>query len=90
MSVVELVLRGLSQVYIERLLPVLSDRLDHSPHLQYYLQWCTKLLCLHTEILKQNSLSLQSLITDLQKSIIQRQTDIGKLYARWTDGWIDG
>ena len=68
-------------VYIERLLPILSERLDSSSHIQYYISWCTKLLSLHTETIKQNSTSLASLITDLQKSIIQKQRDLGKLYV---------
>ncbi|XP_011404778.1 PREDICTED: periodic tryptophan protein 2 homolog [Amphimedon queenslandica] len=76
---IELILNGLSPVYIERLLPVLAERLDASPHIQYYITWSSKLLSLHTETIKQNSTSLASLITDLQKSIIQKQKDLGKL-----------
>ena len=78
-ATVELILNSLSPVYIERLLPVLAERLDTSPHIEYYITWCSKLLSLHTETIKQNSTSLASLITDLQKSIIQKQKDLGKL-----------
>ena len=81
MNIVELVLRDLSETYVQRILPVLSDRMNHSPHLEFYLHWCTTLLSLHTRTLKEKGLETMSFLTDLQKSIVQRQTDLGKLYA---------
>jgi periodic tryptophan protein 2 len=78
---VELVLRGLPQVYIERLLPFLSDQVYSSPHIGYYMAWCTKLLSLYTQTIKSNSRALLSSITDLQKSISQRQSDLGQMYV---------
>lgn len=78
-SVVQFVLRELSDTYIERLIPVLADRVFRSPHVQYYLHWSCNLLLLHTQMLKQKGLNTKSLLTDLQKSVLQRQTDIGKL-----------
>ena len=76
---VEVILQGLELTYIERLLPVISERLDCSPHLHFYVHWCSKLLSLHGRKLKERSKSLLTSLTDLQKSIVQKQSDLGKL-----------
>lgn len=76
---VELLLRGLPIVYVEKLLPILAERLSQSWHLQFYLQWCSQLLSQYTWSLKDKSSAMMSFITDLQKSVIQKQNDLGKL-----------
>ena len=76
---VEVILQGLELTYIERLLPVISERLDCSPHLHFYVHLCSKLLSLHGRKLKERSKNLLTSLTDLQKSIVQKQSDLGKL-----------
>ena len=64
---------------MDKLLPFLAERLDSSPHLQFYLHWCTQLLTVHGGRLKERSSSIMAVVRDLQKSILQKQSDMGKM-----------
>ena len=77
--VVQLIIQTLPDVYVEKILKFLADRLDNSPHLEFYLHWCTKLLTTHGSRLKERSSSLMATIRDLQKSVLQKQKDLGKM-----------
>lgn len=76
---VALVIQELPDVYIQKMLPFLAERLDNSAHLQFYLRWCTLLLTLRGTGLKQKASSLMAPLQDLQKSILQKQVDLGKM-----------
>ena len=76
---VELIVQSLPLSLVERMLSVLAERVESSPHLQFYLHWCVSLLKHHTTHLREKSPSIVSYIRDLQKSIIQKQTDLGKM-----------
>lgn len=76
---VKLVVQNLPEVYVEKLLPFLAEKLDGSPHLQFYLQWCTAALTTHGTVLKNRASSLMASLRDLQKSIVLKQIDLGKL-----------
>ena len=78
-STVQLILQNLPEVYLEKLLTFLAECLDNSPHLQFYLHWCTQLLTTHGDKLKENFPSIMTAVRDLQKSILQKQADIGKM-----------
>lgn len=81
MYTVALVVQELPDVYVEKMLPFLAERLDNSAHLQFYLRWCTLLLTYHGTKLKQKASSLMASLRDLQKSILQKQADLGKMYV---------
>ena len=78
-STVQLIVQNLPEVYLEKLLTFLADCLDNSPHLQFYLHWCTQLLTIHGDNLKENFSSIMTAVRDLQKSILQKQADIGRM-----------
>lgn len=78
---VPLVVRYLPDVYVEKLVSFLADRIDHSPHLQFYVRWCRELLCVHGDRLKERSSEVMASLRDVQKSILQKQRDIGALYV---------
>ena len=82
---VGLVIRYLPDVYINKLIPFLAEGLDHTPHLQFYVQWCRELLCAHGDSLKERSSEIMGSLRDLQKSVLQKQRDIGSLYVRIHD-----
>ena len=79
--VVSLVVQELPNVYVEKLLPFLAEQLDKSPHLQFYLRWSTLLLSLHGAALKERASSLMASLQYLQKSVLQKQSDLGKMYV---------
>lgn len=78
-STVQLIVQNLPEVYLEKLLTFLAECLDNSPHLQFYLHWCTQLLITHGDNLKENFSSIMTAVRDLQKSILQKQADIGRV-----------
>lgn len=71
--------QNLPKVYVEKMLPFLAEKLDNSPHLQFYLQWCRAVLTTHGAELKSNASLLMSGLRDLQKSIVQKQVELGKM-----------
>ena len=71
--------RYLPDVYVDKLLPFLSERLDHAPHLQFYIRWCSELLSIHGDRLKERSIDISSSLRDLLKSVLERQRDIGTM-----------
>lgn len=70
--------------YVERFLNFLAERVDNSPHLEFYMQWCTQVLVQHGATLKKQSMSLIASIKNLQKSINQKQIDLGRMYVIFT------
>ena len=76
---VELIVQNLPLSLVERFLSVLAERVESSPHLQFYLHWCVSLLKYHTTHLRERSSSIAASIRDLQKSIVQKQTDLGRI-----------
>ncbi len=71
--------QNLPDVYIEKLLPALAERLDNSPHLQFYLSWCTAVLTTHGNHIKASASSNMAALRDLQKSVVQKQVDLGRV-----------
>ena len=78
---VSIVVGYLPNIYVNKLLSFLAERLDHTPHLQFYIHWCRELLCVHGDTLKERSSEVMASLRDLQKSILQKQRDIGILYV---------
>lgn len=71
--------QNLPKVYVEKLLPFLAEQLDGSPHVQFYLLWCRAVLTTHGTQLKSIASSLMASLRDLQKSVVQKQMDLGKM-----------
>lgn len=78
-AAVPLVVQELPEIYVKKLLPFLADQLENSAHLQFYLRWCTLLLTFHGTVMKQRASSLMAPLQHLQKSILQKQADLGKM-----------
>ena len=76
---VQLVVQNLPDVYVEKMLPFLAEMLDTSSHFQFYLRWCTVLLSTCGVMLKQRAPTLMAAVRDLQKSIIQKKSELGKM-----------
>ena len=77
----QLVVQSFPTAYLERFLDFLASKLDHSPHLQFYLTWCTQLLIQHGPLLKRSSMALMAAIKNMQKSVNQTQADLGQMYV---------
>lgn len=74
---VELIVTNLSPKCIERLLLIISNALENSKHLEYYLNWSTCLLTIHG-----SSISIQKnmpAIIALQKSLNTKYDQLSKI-----------
>ena len=69
-------------VFVEKLLDFLAEKIDNSPHLEFYLHWCTQLLMQHGVRLKARATPLMASIKYLQKSITQKQLDLGRMCVK--------
>lgn len=79
MHTVPLIVQNLPDTYVEKLLKFLAECLDDSTHLEFYLQWCSQLLTMHGRKIKEGSSVLMASIRNLQKSVLQKQSDLGKM-----------
>ena len=65
--------------YLGKMMDVLSAGLEQSAHLQFYLSWSKELLTHHGTWLKDNSRSLLTSLTALQKSLALKEKGFCKL-----------
>ena len=78
---VQLIVATLPGVYVEKMLRFLGNQLESSPHLGFYLHWCVELLTRHTAYLKGKAPAIMAQVRDLQKSVLQKQSELGKMYV---------
>jgi periodic tryptophan protein 2 len=77
--VVELLVRSLPDVFVDRLLSHVGGRVSESCHLEYYLRWTHHLLYSHGPRLKQRSASIMASLRTLQSALTQTLDRLGKL-----------
>ena len=80
-SAVQLIVQNFPTVYVEKFLDFLADKIDNSPHTEFYMQWCTQLLEQHGTLLKKRSMPLMASIKNLQRSVGQKLIDLGRMYV---------
>jgi periodic tryptophan protein 2 len=78
-SDVQLIVQNFPTVYVEKFLDFLADKIDNSPHTEFYMQWCTQLLEQHGSLLKKRSMPLMASIKNLQRSVGQKLIDLGRI-----------
>ncbi|XP_074651858.1 periodic tryptophan protein 2 homolog [Tubulanus polymorphus] len=76
---IELICQSLPDVYVDKLLAHLGSALETSPHLEFYMNWCQKLLYNQGSKLKQRSQSVIAHLRAVQKILNRRKEDIGKM-----------
>ncbi|GLV37986.1 uncharacterized protein CBL_07783 [Carabus blaptoides fortunei] len=74
---VELTISSLSEKYIERLLMIIANYLETSPHIEFYLIWIQHLLTIHGPKIRPQS-NLPALLA-LQKSLHSKYEDLSKI-----------
>lgn len=73
---VELVATFLPDVYVERILEFVSKQISSSHHIEFYLNWSTKLLTAHAP--KENIFKQQSLVS-IQDSLTRKYDQLSKV-----------
>lgn len=73
---VELVATSLPNAYVERILEFVSKQISNSHHIEFYLNWSTKLLTAHAP--KENIFKQQSLVS-IQDSLTRKYDQLSKV-----------
>lgn len=73
---VELVATSLPDIYVERILEYVSKQINNSHHIEFYLNWSTKLLTAHAP--KDNLFKQQSLVS-IQDSLTRKHEQLSKV-----------
>lgn len=78
---ISLVVESLREQYLKRFLEFLCKRLEMSPHIEFYLQWCRTILQSHGNDLRNHlkSAQYQSTFRALQKGVSMHLSDLSKL-----------
>lgn len=73
----ELLVMNLPSKYIEKLLTIISNGLENSRHIEYYLYWSQYVLTLHgTNISGQKNMPV---LLSLEKSLIRKYEQLSKM-----------
>ena len=70
---------NLSDVYVDKLLAYIAQKVDASRHIEFYLTWSQSLLVSHGARLKERAKQIMPTIRNLQKSLNKRFNDLSKL-----------
>lgn len=76
---IDLIVDSLPDVYIDKLLGFISNKLDKSAHLEFYLLWSKSIIYKHANRLKQRSLANMGVLCNLEKSLTKKFEDLGKM-----------
>ncbi|KAK9760543.1 U3 snoRNP protein [Basidiobolus ranarum] len=75
---VALVVKGLPEHYLEKVLKFIGSHMEQSPHLEFHLLWCTSLLTNHGRFIRNHSGQMLPNLRGLQKGITKLQEDLNK------------
>lgn len=80
---VELVATSLPDIYVEQILEYVSKQINNSHHIEFYLNWSTKLLTAHAP--KDNLFKQQSLVS-IQDSLTRKHEQLSKVcdFSKYT------
>lgn len=76
---IDIISKGLSLVYVEKLLEFVARRLEKSRHANFYLLWCKCLLIHHSVHLKPRSNKVMHTLNHLSKALTVKVDQLGKL-----------
>ena len=74
METLQLVISTLPNTYLQRLLDVLAERLDVSPHIEFYMRWIVNILSYHGAYIQGNYTAFLRTLRALHKSMILQKT----------------
>ncbi|KAK3099531.1 hypothetical protein FSP39_005884 [Pinctada imbricata] len=78
-SDVEVIVEGLPEVYVDKLLAFLAEQIETSAHIEFYLTWINRILTIQGPKLKKRSQNIMACLRTLQKNITNKYEDISKI-----------
>lgn len=87
---VMLIVSTISPRYLERFIAFLSDQLESSAHLEFYLVWVENLLMTHGQTLKTKSMHILASLQNLHRSLVTKRQQLEKIcdYNKYTLQYI--
>ena len=76
---IEIIVGLLSDVYVDKLLGFISNQIEKSAHLEFYLIWSQQLLYKHGNRIKQRANAKMGILCNLEKSLTKKSEDLGKM-----------
>ena len=76
-----LVARELPVAYVERLLAVAADRLEHGPRLEWGLRWIKETLGAHGRWVRERGVELASTLRAVRRAIGEYEGAVAKLWV---------
>jgi periodic tryptophan protein 2 len=76
---IDVIVESLPDVYVDKLLSFISNKLEKSPHLEFYLLWAQAIIYKHANRLKQRSMANMGVLCNLEKSLTKKYEDLGKM-----------
>ena len=76
---IDVIVESLPDVYVDKLLNFISNKLEKSPHLEFYLLWSQAIIYKHANRLKQRSMANMGVLCNLEKSLTKKYEDLGKM-----------
>lgn len=76
---IDIIVDSLPDVYIDKLLAFISNKLEKSAHLEFYLLWSQSIIYKHANRLKTRALENMSILCNLEKATIKKFEDLGRM-----------
>lgn len=76
---IDIIVDSLSDVYVDKLLAFISNRIEKSAHLEFYLLWSQSILYKHANRLKLRVMNNMGVLCNLEKALTKKFEDIGKM-----------
>jgi len=76
---VELIARSIPELYVERVLSLLAEKIENSPHIQFYLRWVVCMMQSHGSMLRHNGMRMLSTLRALHKKMTTSYSNISNV-----------
>jgi periodic tryptophan protein 2 len=76
---IDLIVNLLSDVYVDKLLSFISNQIEKSAHLEFYLMWSQQILYKHGNQIKLRSHLKMAILCNLEKALTKKSEDLGKM-----------
>lgn len=76
---IDIIVDLLSDVYVDKLMAFISNQIEKSAHLEFYLMWSQQILYKHGNRIKERANAKMGVLCSLEKSLTKKLEDLGKI-----------
>jgi periodic tryptophan protein 2 len=81
LETIDIIVESLSDVYVDKLMSFVSNQIEKSAHLQFFLTWSQHILYKHGNRLKQRANTRMAVLCNLEKSLTKKYEDLSKMFV---------